>query len=295
MGIAMGLGRFAYAVPVLAIAGALAAKPRLQPTAGTLPTNGVQFVGLLLGVILILGGLQYFPPLALGPIVEHFQMLARPSPVKLRRQGLTMPSGHRRPRLPRNDALLSRAAARDAFIKLDPRQVDRQPGDPRDRGRRRPGHRVPRSRRSRPATRWPFALQIAIWLWATVLFANLAESVAEGRGKAAGRQPARHSCGHPRQVDRRPGQRTRSARSSASALQGRPSGPGRSRRHGPSRRRDRRGTRLGQRGGDHRRERARDPRVGRRPFGGHRRARRWCRTGSRSASPPAWAPASWTA
>ena len=75
MGIAMGLGRFAYAVPVLAIAGALAAKPKLQPTAGTLPTHGVQFVGLLLGVILILGGLQYFPPLALGPIVEHFQML----------------------------------------------------------------------------------------------------------------------------------------------------------------------------------------------------------------------------
>ena len=75
MGIAMGLGRFAYAVPVLAIAGAVAAKPKLQPTAGTLPTAGLQFVGLLLGVILILGGLQYFPPLALGPIVEHFQML----------------------------------------------------------------------------------------------------------------------------------------------------------------------------------------------------------------------------
>jgi K+-transporting ATPase ATPase A chain len=75
MGVAMALGRFAYAVPVLAIAGAIAAKPKLAPTAGTLPTNGVQFVGLLLGVILILGGLQYFPPLALGPIVEHFQML----------------------------------------------------------------------------------------------------------------------------------------------------------------------------------------------------------------------------
>ena len=75
MGIAMSLGRFAYAVPVLAIAGSLAAKPKLQPTAGTLPTHGLQFVGLLLGVILILGGLQYFPPLALGPIVEHFQML----------------------------------------------------------------------------------------------------------------------------------------------------------------------------------------------------------------------------
>ena len=76
LGITMGLGRFAYAVPVLALAGSIAAKPKLQPTAGTLPTDGLQFVLLLLGVILILGGLQYFPPLALGPIVEHFQMIA---------------------------------------------------------------------------------------------------------------------------------------------------------------------------------------------------------------------------
>ena len=75
LALAMGLGRFAYAVPVLAMAGAVVAKPKLAPTAGTLPTSGLQFVGLLLGVILILGGLQYFPPLALGPVVEHFQML----------------------------------------------------------------------------------------------------------------------------------------------------------------------------------------------------------------------------
>ena len=75
LGIGMALGRFAYVIPVLAIAGAVAAKPKLKPTAGTLPTDGIQFVGLLLGVLLILGGLQYFPPLALGPIVEHFQML----------------------------------------------------------------------------------------------------------------------------------------------------------------------------------------------------------------------------
>jgi K+-transporting ATPase ATPase A chain len=75
LALAMGLGRFAYAVPVLALAGAVVAKPKLAPTAGTLPTSGLQFVGLLLGVILILGGLQYFPPLALGPVVEHFQML----------------------------------------------------------------------------------------------------------------------------------------------------------------------------------------------------------------------------
>jgi potassium-transporting ATPase potassium-binding subunit len=76
MGIAMWLGRFGYAVPVLAIAGGLAAKPKLEPTAGTLPTHGPLFIGLLIGVILILGGLQYFPAQALGPIVEHFQMLA---------------------------------------------------------------------------------------------------------------------------------------------------------------------------------------------------------------------------
>jgi len=76
LGIAMWLGRFGYAVPVLAIAGGLAAKPKLAPSAGTLPTDGPLFIGLLIGVILILGGLQYFPALALGPIVEHFQMLA---------------------------------------------------------------------------------------------------------------------------------------------------------------------------------------------------------------------------
>ncbi len=75
LAIAMWLGRFAYAVPVMALAGGLVIKPKLQPTAGTLPTHGPLFIGLVIGVILILGGLQYFPALALGPIVEHFQML----------------------------------------------------------------------------------------------------------------------------------------------------------------------------------------------------------------------------
>jgi K+-transporting ATPase ATPase A chain len=76
LGIAMMMGRFGYAIPVLAIAGGIVAKPKLAPTAGTLPTHGPLFIGLVIGVILILGGLQYFPALALGPIVEHFQMLA---------------------------------------------------------------------------------------------------------------------------------------------------------------------------------------------------------------------------
>ena len=75
LGVAMLLGRFAYAIPVLAIAGSMAMKPKLGATAGTFPTDGPLFVGLLIGVILIMGGLQFFPALALGPIVEHFQAL----------------------------------------------------------------------------------------------------------------------------------------------------------------------------------------------------------------------------
>ncbi len=76
LGISMLLGRFAYVVPVMAIAGSLAAKVRVPASAGTFPTDGPLFVGLLIGIILILGGLQFFPALALGPIVEHFAMLA---------------------------------------------------------------------------------------------------------------------------------------------------------------------------------------------------------------------------
>jgi K+-transporting ATPase ATPase A chain len=74
LGIGMLVGRFVPAIAVLAIAGALVVKPKLAPSTGTLPTDGLQFIGLLIGVILILGGLQFFPALALGPIVEHFQM-----------------------------------------------------------------------------------------------------------------------------------------------------------------------------------------------------------------------------
>jgi K+-transporting ATPase ATPase A chain len=82
LGLAMWFGRFGYAVPVLAIAGGLVVKPKLEPTAGTLPTHGPLFIGLVIGVILILGGLQYFPAQALGPIVEHFQMLAQNAAVR---------------------------------------------------------------------------------------------------------------------------------------------------------------------------------------------------------------------
>ena len=76
LGIAMFVGRFLMIVPAVAIAGSLAAKKTVPASAGTLPTDGGLFVGLLVGAILVIGGLTFFPALALGPIVEHFQILA---------------------------------------------------------------------------------------------------------------------------------------------------------------------------------------------------------------------------
>jgi potassium-transporting ATPase potassium-binding subunit len=75
LGVAMLLGRFGYVIPVLALAGSLAAKKKVPTSAGTFPTDGPLFVGLLVGVIVILYLLQYFPALSLGPVVEHLLML----------------------------------------------------------------------------------------------------------------------------------------------------------------------------------------------------------------------------
>ena len=77
LGIAMWFGRFAVIVPVLAIAGSLAAKPRLPPNAGTLPTHGPTFVFLLVAIVVLVGVLNYVPALALGPVAEHLQLFAR--------------------------------------------------------------------------------------------------------------------------------------------------------------------------------------------------------------------------
>jgi len=74
LAVAMWFGRFAVIVPVLAIAGALAAKKRLPVTAGTMPTHGPLFVTLLVGTVLLVGLLNYVPALALGPVVEHLMM-----------------------------------------------------------------------------------------------------------------------------------------------------------------------------------------------------------------------------
>ncbi|MBP7935762.1 MAG: potassium-transporting ATPase subunit KdpA [Phycisphaerae bacterium] len=76
VGLAMLAGRFVYIVPMLAVAGSLVAKHRVPASTGTFPTHGPMFVILLTGVILIVGGLTFFPALALGPIVEHLAMVA---------------------------------------------------------------------------------------------------------------------------------------------------------------------------------------------------------------------------
>jgi K+-transporting ATPase ATPase A chain len=75
LGIDMLIARFLFIIPALAIAGSLAAKKLIPVTSGTLPTHGSLFVVLLLGTVVIIGALTYFPALSLGPIVDHFQML----------------------------------------------------------------------------------------------------------------------------------------------------------------------------------------------------------------------------
>jgi K+-transporting ATPase ATPase A chain len=76
IGLAMLIGRFAMIVPMVAVAGSLAEKKQVPPSAGTFPTHTGLFVGLLIGVVLIVGGLTYFPAVSLGPLVEHAAMQA---------------------------------------------------------------------------------------------------------------------------------------------------------------------------------------------------------------------------
>jgi K+-transporting ATPase ATPase A chain len=74
LGLAMLLGRFGFILPSLAVAGSLATKNKVPTTSGTLPTHGALFVALLVGVIVVIGALTFFPALSLGPLVEHFLM-----------------------------------------------------------------------------------------------------------------------------------------------------------------------------------------------------------------------------
>ena len=150
-GIAMLLGRFGMIIPVLAIAGSMAAKRRVAPSLGTFPTTGPLFVGLLIGVIVIVGALTFFPALALGPIVEElprtpggpFHELAavrdrydpwQPSSPASRTRGAGDGRQRRREWQPNPsrsrgilDPTLLRAALPEAIRKLDPRTLVRNP------------------------------------------------------------------------------------------------------------------------------------------------------------------------
>ena len=76
IGLSMLIGRYLFIVPMMAVAGSLAGKKVVPPSAGTLPTDSGTFVVLLVSIILVMGGLIFFPALALGPIVEHLLMMA---------------------------------------------------------------------------------------------------------------------------------------------------------------------------------------------------------------------------
>ena len=162
------------------------AEQKVSPaTAGTFPVTAPLFVVLLIGVILIVGALTFFPALSLGPIVEHLLMGAgASSSMTAVKQALF-------------DGPIVRRAIRDAVLKLNPRHMVRNPvmfvvliGSVlttvvlvRDI--------------AAGAGDIGFTLQLTLWLWFTVLFANFAEAMAEGRGKAQA-DTLRNPRGHDR-------------------------------------------------------------------------------------------------
>ena len=175
--IVMLLGSFMMAIPALAIAGSVAAKKTTAASAGTFPTDGVPFVFLLIGVIVIVGALTFFLRRRAGP-----DRRTTPDVVRETLLGPTMPD-RKAPAL-WNREIVSRAAI-DSFVKLDPRLMIKNPVmfvvevtsvlTMFTLFRDSLAHR---------AALAAFEFQIALWLWFTVLFANFAEAMAEGRGKA---------------------------------------------------------------------------------------------------------------
>ena len=191
---------------MLAIAGSLAAKQPVPAGPGSFPTTGPLWVGLLIGVILIVGGLTFLPSLALGPVADHVATDRRQAVLGTRHHGQSRRALHVSP----PNSRCPRCATRS--VKLAPARLVRNPvmfttgvvallltvllfvGG------------------SGPAL--AFQVQIVVWLWLTVLFGNFAEAIAEGRGKAQAASLRAHqgradrqAC-HPRRRHReRPRQR----------------------------------------------------------------------------------------
>ena len=181
-----------------------------------------------------------------------------------------------------------RRAIWDSFLKLDPRHMMGNPV----MFVVEVGSVITTVLLFKGGTQFGFNLQITLWLWFTVLFANFAEAMAEGRGKAQAdslRKARRGNHGQPpvagRQTETVPGSKLRTGDLLSWCR----------RRVYPRRRRDHRRRGFGGRIGHHRRVGARDSRIGRRPLGRYRRHPRAFRSRSRSASPPIPARPSWTA
>ena len=129
LGLAMLFGRFFMIIPPLAIAGSLGRKKQVPPSLGTFPVTTPLFTALLVGVIVIVGALTFFPALSLGPIVEHFLM----------HDGTGVLNGDHTTRSTLDLEPADRPARRSgtAFRKLHPRTMARNPGHVRRRGRQR--------------------------------------------------------------------------------------------------------------------------------------------------------------
>src|SRR5262249_55675941 len=207
-------GRFLFIIPSLAIAGSLAAKKMVPTSAGTLPTHGPLFVGLLVATVIVVGALTFFPALSLGPIVEHFLMHegklvativtsfpvwsqamasparatfpppvpppAAPSPLD---QSSLIPKKLVRAR-PLLDPEILQRALKDSVLKLNPVTLMKNPVI----FVVEVGAALVLLFLIRDiavgASGIGFELQIDLWLWFTVLFATFAEAMAEARGKA---------------------------------------------------------------------------------------------------------------
>ncbi len=182
LGIAILLGRFGMLIPCLAIAGSLARKKVSPPGPGSFPVHSPTFVIALIGVVVLVGALNFLPVLALGPIVEHFLMLSRQY-VLTYSQTPTYPSQNGCQITIHLRSHHCRSGNRRVLQEAEPGSHGQEPGYVRDRGRRGDHHRAHLHRT--PSTQSAmFLIQITLWLWFTVVFANFAEAMAEGRGKA---------------------------------------------------------------------------------------------------------------
>ena len=179
-GIVIWIGRFIPIIAALAIVGRLASKKTVEASSGTLPTHGWTFGLTLTGVIMVVAALTFFPALCLGPIVEHGLMAGRPRVLARLSANSTDRKSLMSTKVEFSYKALFRQAAIDAFKKLHPRDEIKNlvmfvvwlgsiwttiilflPGQFN-----------------------LFNVQICFWLWFTCLFANFAEAMAEGRGKA---------------------------------------------------------------------------------------------------------------